>query len=352
MPVPSLSTYFFSAHTYPVTVTPKRCSQSLYCALQVPIGLIFTWLLALILTEAGAWDYDGCNLKRANNPARCELPLRTMRSCRTDAKTTISDTPWIRAPYPFQWGRPIFHIESISIMLAGTIIAIVDSVGLYHSTSMLVISKPPPTSALSRGITFEGLATFFAAIMGTGGGVSSLSDNIHTLSLTRFGSRRALQACSFLLLILSIIGKVPALVAQIPYPIAYGIFCFLFALNVAIGISNMRFTEMASGRNLVVLGASLFFGLSVSFYFSNYIAANRPATRGPIRTDDRAANFILNGYFQLQMIVAFVLVLFLEATVPGTVKERGLYVWAKPGSPRGEPALLAPLNQWFKQTNY
>lgn len=43
----------------------------------------------------------------------------------------------------------------------------------------------PPTSAMNRGIGMEGLACVFAGFMGIGTGVTSFSENIGAIGVTR-----------------------------------------------------------------------------------------------------------------------------------------------------------------------
>lgn len=69
---------------------------------------------------------------------------------------------------------------------------------------------------------------------------------------------------------LDLIGKVGAILASIPQALAASILCFMWALIVAIGLSNLQYTQSASFRNIMIVGASLFLGLSIPAYFQQY----------------------------------------------------------------------------------
>lgn len=50
-------------------------------------------------------------------------------------------------------------------------------------------------------------------------------------------------------------------------------------------------------------------------------------------------NYVLNTLFSLHMVVAFVVAVILDNTVPGSRQERGVYVWSDPEVARREPAV-------------
>lgn len=65
-------------------------------------------------------------------------------------------------------------------------------------------------------------------------------------------------------------GKVGAILASIPQALAASILCFIWALIVALGLSTLQYTQTASFRNMMIVGVSLFLGLSIPAYFQQY----------------------------------------------------------------------------------
>lgn len=98
---------------------------------QVPLGLAITWAAAFLLTEAGVYNYKGCD---ANVPAsniisdNCRKHVSRMKHCRVDTSQALKSSPWFRFPYPLQWGTPVFHWKMALVMCMVSIISSVDSV--------------------------------------------------------------------------------------------------------------------------------------------------------------------------------------------------------------------------------
>ena len=67
-------------------------------------------------------------------------------------------------------------------------------------------SRPPTPGVLSRGIGLEGLSSVLAGLWGTGTGSTTLTENVHTIAVTKMGSRRAVELGACVLIVLSLIG--------------------------------------------------------------------------------------------------------------------------------------------------
>lgn len=80
-------------------------------------------------------------------------------------------------------------------------------VGSYHASSLLVASRPPTPGIVSRGIGLEGLSGVLAGLWGTGTSSTTLTENVHTIAVTKMGSRRAVELGACVLIILSLVGK-------------------------------------------------------------------------------------------------------------------------------------------------
>lgn len=66
------------------------------------------------------------------------------------------------------------------------------------------------------------------------------------------------------------IGKVGGFIASIPQVMVAALLCFMWAMLTALGLSNLRYSEAGSSRNIIIVGLSLFFSLSVPAYFQQY----------------------------------------------------------------------------------
>ncbi|KAG7947621.1 hypothetical protein I3843_14G104100 [Carya illinoinensis] len=321
----------------------------------VPLGLAIAWAAAFMLTEAGAYSYKGCDV---NVPAsniiseHCRKHLSRMKHCRVDTSHALRSSPWFRFPYPLQWGTPVFHWKMALVMCVVSIISSVDSVGSYHASSLLVASRPPTPGVLSRGIGLEGLSSILAGLWGTGTGSTTLTENLHTIAVTKMGSRRAVELGACILIVLSLVGKVGGFIASIPEVMVAALLCFMWAMLTALGLSNLRYSEAGSSRNIIIVGLSLFFSLSIPAYFQQYgVSPNSNfsvprylepyivASHGPFRSKYGGVNYVLNTILSLHMVIAFLVAVILDNTVPGSQQERGVYAWSEPDAVRREPAV-------------
>ncbi|KAH1211720.1 Nucleobase-ascorbate transporter 1 [Glycine max] len=316
----------------------------------VLICVPFVWIYAVILTASGAYRHK---------------PDITQHSCRTDRANLISTAPWFMFPYPFQWGPPTFSVGHSFAMMSAVIVSMVESTGAYMAASRLAIATPPPAYVLSRGIGWQGIGVLLDGLYGTaiGSTISVLMsimvvysrENVGLLGLTRVGSRRVVQISAGFMIFFSILGKFGAVFASIPFPIFAALYCILFGLVASIGISFLQFTNMNSIRNLIIIGLTLFLGISVPQFFNQYWT---PSRRGLVHTNAGWFNAFLNTLFSSPPTVGLIVAVFLDNTleVERSKKDRGMPWWVKfrtfKGDNRNEEFYTLPfnLNRFFPPT--
>ena len=59
------------------------------------------------------------------------------------------------------------------------------------------------------------------------------------------------------MIIFAVIGKFGAIFVTIPDPVIGGVFCCVFGLITAVGISNLQYVDLNSVRNLFIVGFSI-----------------------------------------------------------------------------------------------
>ncbi|KAJ6915803.1 hypothetical protein NC652_018456 [Populus alba x Populus x berolinensis] len=323
----------------------------------VPLSVLIIWTYAFFLTAGGAYNYKGCSPDIPSSNIlvdACRKHAYTMQHCRTDASNAWRTAAWVRIPYPLQWGVPIFHFRTSLIMIIVSLVASVDSrtdqrtvtvtlvnqVGTYHSTSLLVNSKPPTPRIVSRGIALEGFCSVLAGIWGCGTGSTTLTENVHTVNITKVASRRVVEVGAAFLILFSFIGKVGAILASIPQALAASILCFMWGLIVSLGLSTLQYSQTASFRNITIVGVSLFLGLTIPAYFQqyqpesslilpSYFVPYAAASNGPVQTSSKQFDFAMNALMSLNMVVTLLVAFVLDNTVPGSRQERGVYIWSR-----------------------
>jgi solute carrier family 23 (nucleobase transporter), member 1 len=251
---------------------------------------------------------------------------------------------WISIPTPFQWGMPVFGAAAIVGMLAGYIASAVESIGDYYACARLAGAPVPNKQVINRGIGMEGVGCLIAGIFGTGNGTTSYSENIGAIGLTRVGSRRVVQSGAIIMMVLGLVGKFGALFTTIPQPIVGGMYCAMFGMIAAVGLSNLQFVDLNSARNLFIIGFAFFMGLSIPEYFNNneftfqwgvgwgqYLQLWGDQPLGylgvfVVDASDVFANVVTTLGKTGMAVGAFIALLF-DNTIPGTAKERGLEAW-------------------------
>lgn len=269
------------------------------------------WAFSALLTVSGAY----------NNVA-----LLTKQHCRTDRSYLMSSAPWIKIPYPFQWGPPIFGASHVFGMMGAALVSAFESTGAHYAGARLAGATSPPAHVLSRSIGLQGVGMLLEGIFGAAAGSTASVENVGLLGLTRIGSRRVVQISTGFMIFFSIFGKFGALFASIPFPIFAAIYCVLFGLVASTGISFIQFANNNSMRNLYIIGLSLFLGISVPQYFREFSIS---AGHGPVKTNAGWFDDILNTIFSSAPLVAMVVGTVLDNTleVRNTVADRGLPWW-------------------------
>ncbi|TXG64086.1 hypothetical protein EZV62_011080 [Acer yangbiense] len=271
--------------------------------------IAIVWGYAEILTAAGAYDNRSPN---------------TQLSCRTDRSGLISAAPWIRIPYPFQWGSPSFNAGDAFAMMAASFVAIVESTGTFIAASRYGSATPMPPSVLSRGIGWQGIGILLDGAFGTGSGTTaSVSVGINT--------KWESQSCSNSGRIYAFLfGKFGAVLASIPFPIVAALYCVLFGYVVSAGLSFLQFCNLNSFRTKFIIGFSLFMGLSVPQYFNEYLLISG---HGPVHSGSTSFNNIVQVIFSSPATVAILVAFFLDSTHSrghsATRQDSGRHWWVK-----------------------
>lgn len=296
------------------------------------ISVTVIWAYAHLLTASGAYKHR---------------PEKTQLNCRTDRANLISTAPWIKIPYPLQWGAPSFDAGHAFGMMAAVLVSLIESTGAFKAAARLASATPPPAHVLSRGIGWQGIGILLSGLFGTVSGSAVSIENVGLLGSTRVGSRRVIQISAGFMIFFSMLGKFGALFASIPFPIFAAVYCVFFGLVGSVGLSFLQFTNMNSMRNLFITGVAMFLGLSIPEYFREYSAL---ALHGPSHTRAGWFNDFLNTIFSSSPAVALIVAVLLDNTLDykDSARDRGMPWWVKfrtfKGDSRNEEFYTLPFN--------
>lgn len=84
----------------------------------VLLSISIMWIVCLVLTLTDVFEQG--------NQARTDVRLNVM-----------TDAPWFRIPYPFQFGLPTFTVSAILGMLAGVLACTVESLSYYPTVAKM-----------------------------------------------------------------------------------------------------------------------------------------------------------------------------------------------------------------------
>ncbi|XP_021193846.3 solute carrier family 23 member 2 isoform X2 [Helicoverpa armigera] len=290
------------------TLTWKRDKG--FTIIWFPLFKLFPVLLTIVLMWALCAILTITNVFPPEHPARTDVKLNI-----------IEDAPWFRVPYPGQWGAPTVSVAGVLGMLAGVLACTVESISYYPTTARMCAAPPPPLHAINRGLGTEGLGTVLAGLWGSGNGTNTFGENVGAIGVTKVGSRRVVQWAAGLMVLQGVVGKLGAVFIIIPQPIVGGLFCVMFGMISAFGLSALQYVNLNSSRNLYIIGFSIFFPLVLTRWMS--------AHSGVIQTGAEALDAVLQVLLSTSILVGGIVGCLLDNLIPGTDEERGLAAWAK-----------------------
>ncbi|KDR08101.1 Solute carrier family 23 member 1 [Zootermopsis nevadensis] len=266
----------------------------------VLLTIMIMWGICGLLTLSG-------NLPEGH-PARTDVKLRI-----------IEDSPWFRFPYPGQWGVPTVTAAGVLGMLAGVLACTVESISYYPTTARMCGAPPPPVHAINRGIATEGLGTILAGLWGSGNGTNTFGENVGAIGVTKIGSRRVIQYAAVLMIIQGLISKFGAVFIIIPQPVVGGMFCVMFGMIAAFGLSALQYVDLNSARNLYIIGLSIFFPLVLPKWMVSHPHV--------IQTGSEIADSIITVLLSTSILVGGIIGCLCDNLIPGDLEERGLIAW-------------------------
>ncbi|XP_058813991.1 solute carrier family 23 member 2 isoform X2 [Topomyia yanbarensis] len=275
---------------------------SLFKLFPVLLTIVIMWSLCAVLTAT--------NVLPEGHPARTDVRIKVLH-----------DAAWFRVPYPCQFGAPTVTLAGVLGMLAGVLACTVESISYYPTVSRMCNAPPPPLHAINRGIGTEGLGTILAGFWGSGNGTNTFGENVGAIGVTKVGSRRVIQWAALIMVLQGVLNKFGAAFIMIPDPVVGGIFCVMFGMIAAFGLSALQYVDLRSARNLYILGLSIFFPLVFCIWLKDHPDL--------IQTGNETVDSTLFVLLSTSILVGGSLGCILDNLIPGTNEERGLVAWSK-----------------------
>ncbi|KAF7638942.1 hypothetical protein Mgra_00001465, partial [Meloidogyne graminicola] len=272
-------------------------------------AIIFSWSLCFILTIFDLIPKD--SIARTDKPTTLEA---------------IYNAPYIRFPFPGQFGFPQFNIGLFVGFLVSAQTTLFEAVGNYHAVANVSEERPPPSHALNRGIMAEGLGCFISGLIGPGVGITTHAENVGVIGITRVASRVTMIFGGCTLIAFGVITKLGAILSAIPDPLVGVVLSTSMAMVGGVAIANVQTVDLKLTRNVAILGFSIMLGVIVPEFYE----------RNPniVSTGYRTLDQVIQVLLSLPMFVGAATACFLDNTVGGaTRQQRGLRergtVWEK-----------------------
>ncbi|XP_030065857.1 solute carrier family 23 member 3 isoform X2 [Microcaecilia unicolor] len=241
------------------------------------------------------------------------------------AENSTLPSPWIKVPYPGEGGWPLLNVRALSM---GTVLAIassINSLGCYVLCSRVQQAPPIPRHACNRGICMEAVGNLLSGILGSVSGAACSVPNVGAIGLTKAGSRHSVQLCALVCVLLGMSPRLTELLTTIPLAVHGGVLCVTHAVSVGAGISYFQYTNIDSGRNVFIVGFTVFMALLVPRWLN--------ASPNHITTGWCSLDLLFLSLLSAPVFLGGFWSFFLDNTISGTLEERGLL----PDQPKWHP---------------
>lgn len=228
----------------------------------------------------------------------------------------VVNAPWLRLNVFMPWGAPKFSGLAIGAISAGFFCVMIESIGDYHNCSYVAGIDDPTPGQINRGIGAEGVCCAISGVLGAVG-TTSYTENIGLIGITGVASRAVVRAGAVILILLSLFGKLGALIATMPSPVIGGAYITLFGTIGALGIQNLMRADMGSQRNVMIVGFAFLMALGLP----GWVELNQP-----LFTETFGGTFggMVWAIMKTPMAVAGICAATCDSLIPGTDEERGI----------------------------
>lgn len=173
----------------------------------------------------------------------------------------VGEAPWLAAPTLFAFGPPTFNLAAIAAVLIAQFASLLETIGDVFGIKALAGEEAQPAE-LRGAVTVDGLASAVAPMF-NGFSVTSFSQNIGVIGLTRVGSRYVVAIGGAILMALGLLPKLAAVITSMPQPVLGGAAIAMFGAVAAAGVGQLGSVEM-NQRNLLIFSIAVGLGLGVA----------------------------------------------------------------------------------------
>ncbi|MCJ7781715.1 MAG: uracil-xanthine permease family protein [Acidimicrobiia bacterium] len=176
----------------------------------------------------------------------------------------VSQASWVGLP-DFYWGLGDIQWGAIVIIAPIAFVTMIEHVGDIVANGGVVGKNFLDEPGLNRTLLGDGIATAVAGLIG-GPPNTTYSENTGVLAITKVYDPFILRIGAVFAIALGLVPKLAALLRTVPVPVLGGLSIILFGMIASVGLRTLveNNVDFKKGRNMLVVGLILVFGLGIS----------------------------------------------------------------------------------------
>lgn len=171
----------------------------------------------------------------------------------------VGQGPIVAFPTPFAFGAPTFEIASIVSMLIVILVTLTETSADIIAVGEIVGTKVD-SKRIGNGLRADMLSSAISPLFNSFT-QSAFAQNVGLVAITGIKSRFVVSAGGLILVVLGVLPVLGRVVAAVPTPVLGGAGVVLFGTVAASGIRTLSKVEYRNNMNLIVVAASIGFGM-------------------------------------------------------------------------------------------
>jgi uracil permease len=177
--------------------------------------------------------------------------------------TAVGSAPWFALPSSIiHFELPEFSWEPFLFMIPVAIAPVIEHIGDVFVVSAVADKDFVKDPGLHRTMLGDGLACLVAALFG-GPPVTTYSEVTGAMQITRITSPAVIRIAAGTAIVISVLGKLSAILQSIPSAVLGGIMLLLFGSIASVGIQNLvnHKVNLDQTRNIIIVSVVLTLGI-------------------------------------------------------------------------------------------
>lgn len=174
--------------------------------------------------------------------------------------SVVAKAPWFKLP---TFTAPVFNLNAIILIAPAALVVLAEHIGHLIVTGNIVEKDLVKKPGLHLSLLADGLSNFISGWTGSPPN-TTYGENIGVMAITKVYSVWVIRGAAILAILLSVIGKLAAIIQSIPVPVMGGISILLFGVIAGSGIRMLIEQMVDYGKNFNLVLSAVVFVVGVS----------------------------------------------------------------------------------------